>query len=276
MLLEGIALKVVSPTLEHTLTRDNVKRDERFARALAAAKKLAEGALLEQLPAELEKAAARPDGEVDFRVLFQFAVKRLPRKLLWLRAPGGGALRAADVRGELVVSPRRTPISQRLVATGVAVLEAHPAEGFALAAAQALGLKTLRSADEHFTYAEPATVKVPAGFAAALAELLAGASCPVETVALAPVRGAAEKEPWVFIEALGRPLPVALASRRLERKRKHPVLCLNAAHPSVEGAVPLMKRAPRLSALLWARQLLVRHALLDEKTDAFLTSWALS
>jgi hypothetical protein len=74
---------------------------------------------------------------------------------------------------------------------------------------------------------------------------------------------------------VGRPLPVAEAVRPLVRKRKHPTLCLNLEHPNVSAAAALMRRAPRLAALLWARQLLVRHGLLDAKTDAYLTAWSL-
>jgi len=275
-LLPALALKVVSASLEHTLTRDNVKRDESFARALAAAKRLADGPLLAALPAELEKAAARPDGKDDWRTLFRYACKRLPKKALKLRAPGGGVVEPRLENGELVVSRDRTPMSQRLVAAGVCVVEAHRDEPLADTVAAALGAKSVRDADEGFTYAEPATAAAPEGFSAALTELLAGAKCPVEGVALAHVRGAGGTEPYVFIEAVGRPIAVAAAGKKLERKKKHGLLCLNLGHDAVAGTVPLMKRAPRLSALLWARQLLVRQRLLDPETDAYLTSWALS
>ncbi|MBL8950730.1 MAG: ATP-binding protein [Myxococcaceae bacterium] len=275
-LLPGLALKVVSATLEHTLTRDNVKRDEAFARAIGVAKRLAEGPLLELLPGELTKAAERKDGANDWRALFQYAAQRVPKKALTLRAPGGGAVPPKLLSSALVVAPARTPLTERLVATGTSVLEAHRDDPLALGVSKALGAAHVMLADALFTYAEPTTAAAPSGFAAALTELLAGAKCPVEGVALARVRGAGETEAWVFIEALGRPIVAAAATKKLERKKKHGLLCLNVGHEAVESTLPLMQRAPRLSALLWARQLLVRQRLLDPETDAYLTSWALS
>ena len=117
-LLPGVALKIVSRTLEHTLTRDNVRRDAHFQKALAAARTLVDGPLLAELPEQLRKAAERPDGKETWRALFRYAGKKLPKSKLWLRAPGGGAVKASTVKGELVVSPTATAVSKRLLAAG--------------------------------------------------------------------------------------------------------------------------------------------------------------
>jgi molecular chaperone HtpG len=273
--IPGVSLKVVSRSLEHTLTRDNVRRDEHFARALSVARKLVSGPLLKELPRALEQAAGQERGTEDWRALFRFASTRLPMKALWLRAPGGGALKAGADK-ELYVSPSATALARRLVQAGVPVVEADPAEPFTLILRQALGALSVKVADASFSYAEPPTTAQPEGFAAALAELLEVADCPVEAVALAEVRGAGAAHAWSFIEVVGRPVTAAAATAALKRKRRSRVLCLNTTHPTVEKATALMHRAPRLSALLWARLLLVRHGLLDAKTDAVLTGWALA
>jgi molecular chaperone HtpG len=276
-LIEGVAVKVVSRTLEHTLTRDNVLRNEAFARALAVARKLADGPLLEQLPEELRKAAEAPRATGDWRALWRYASTRLPRSALWLRAPGGGAQKVSELKGaDLLVSPGPTAVAQRLVAAGTAVTECDEAEPFAFELRHLLRVRRLVRADLAFSYAEPPTVAQPAAFTSALSELLLGAGCPVETVAVAQVRGAGEREAWIFTEALGRPTPLKDSAKKLKRRAKHPLLCLNRAHPLVDKAAPLLSSAPRLAALLMARVLLVRYGLLDEKTDAYLTGWALS
>ena len=275
-LLSRLALKVVSRTLEHTLTRDDVRRDEHFHRAMEVARKLAEGPLLAALPAELEKAAARKDGAEDWRTLFRYATDRLPKKQLVLRAPGGGAIAPTRLQDPLAASTEKTALTDRLVARGIAVVDADPDAHFAEAVAKALGLTRVAAAQTAFTYAEPTTTTPPEGFAAALCELLKTAGCTVAAVALAEVRGAAEHEPCIFVESVGRPVGLAGALVWLQRKKKHPTLCLNLSHPSVAKSRDLMQRAPRLSALLWARQLLVRHGLLDAKTDAALTAWGLA
>ncbi len=275
VLLPSLALKVVSRTLEHTLTRDNVRRDEHFHGALAVARKLEKGPLLAALPAELKKAAQRPDGAEDWRTLFRYAVGRLPKRELTLRAPGGGAV-APNVKGDaLAVSATKDAVTERLIAAGIPVVEVAQHEQFARTVASAFDLGRVEAAQLQFTYAEPPTTAQPEGFSAALCELLGGVTCSIAGVAIAELRGAAEKAPFIFVEAVGRPIAADDAQVKLQRKKKHPTLCLNAAHPDVAKSRELMQRAPRLSAVLWARQLLVRHALLDAKTDAYLTAWGL-
>ena len=124
---------------------------------------------------------------------------------------------------------------------------------------------------DRFTYAEPPTTQQPHGFTAALTELLKHAGWAVAGVTVAEVRGAGQTSPFIFIEALGRPIAWELARER----RSKATLCLNTLHAQIEGASDLMERAPRLSALLMARLVLVRHGQLDEETDAALTAWAL-
>jgi hypothetical protein len=275
-LIPEVAVKIVSRTLEHTLTRDNVKRDEHFQRAMNVARKLVAGPLLDALPLEMKKAAEAPNGSDDWRALYRFARTRLKKNALWLRAPGGGSVAGKSVGAQLVVSRLPTSTTQRLMASGGSVLELDSGEPLTEGLRRHFEAKSVVTADEAFTYAEPPLTEQPLGFAAALAELLNGAGCPVAGVALAEVRGAGAERQWIFIEALGRPVAKEPALRRLERRKKHPVLCFNTTHPVTKKASDLLHRAPKLSALLHARLLLVHHGLLDEKTDSYLTGWALT
>ncbi|MBI4701887.1 MAG: ATP-binding protein [Deltaproteobacteria bacterium] len=55
--LRGLRFKVMSPALQHTLSRDNVLRDEAFARVLRQVRELATGRLRAELAAQLARAA---------------------------------------------------------------------------------------------------------------------------------------------------------------------------------------------------------------------------
>ncbi|WP_437998152.1 ATP-binding protein [Sorangium sp. So ce185] len=57
--LSGVRFKVMSPHLQHTLSRDNVRRDDAFWEALARVRELVKGPLRRKLAARLPKAAAR-------------------------------------------------------------------------------------------------------------------------------------------------------------------------------------------------------------------------
>ncbi|WP_437608476.1 ATP-binding protein [Sorangium sp. So ce834] len=56
--LSGVRFKVMSPHLQHTLSRDNVRRDDAFWEALARVRELVKGPLRRELAARLPRAAA--------------------------------------------------------------------------------------------------------------------------------------------------------------------------------------------------------------------------
>ncbi|WP_437656222.1 ATP-binding protein [Sorangium sp. So ce1182] len=56
--LSGVRFKVMSPRLQHTLSRDNVRRDDAFWEALARVRELVKGPLRRELAARLPQAAA--------------------------------------------------------------------------------------------------------------------------------------------------------------------------------------------------------------------------
>ncbi len=281
-LIPGVTLKIVSRYLEHTLTRDNVRRDRHFSRAMGLAEALVEDQLLTRLPAELSAAAVRRDDPRDFETLFSFARTRLKPKHLVYRLTGGGAVPhdelAAHVKdvGYLTLSKERTPLVARLLDAGWPVLELDWGSDAGNAVAALLKVKRTVTADAHFTYAAPPDRPTPPEFASALLSLLRDAGAGITQLEVSEVRGAAVEAPWVLLDALSRPVPHDVASGSAFARRCPPVLCFNLQHPAIREASALFTRAPRLAAVLMARLVLVSASRLDAARDAALTRWALS
>ena len=283
-LVPGVAVKIVSRWLEHTLTRDNVRRDRNFDRVLALVRRLVDGPLLQRLPSELKAAAEAKHRARDWQVLLAFAAHRLPAEQLWFRQPGGGALPYAAVagfaraHGAAVVSPEVTPLVARMGAASMPVVEGGPEDVGTWVQAVVLPRRKdtpALLADQAFTYAEPPEAGAPEAFCGALAQALATVGAQTRQVAVAEVRGASGLRPSVRLEALGRPLDAARAETSAWDPDGPPLLCLNVVHPRIARAAPLMHRAPRLAALLVARQLAVTAGRLPAGADARLTEWGL-
>lgn len=278
----GVTMKIVSRYLEHTLTRDNVRRDRHFSRAMSLAKDLVDGKLRAQLPAELSAAAERKHGADDFETLFLYACTRLKPKQLSYRLCGGGSVshevlaKNTSDAGFLTLSPTRTPLVDRLVAAKWPVLDLEWGNDLATAIAQVLKVKRTVVADEQFTYAAPPDVPTPPEFSGALVSLLKDAGAAVSQVEVSQVRGAAAKLPFVLLDALSRPVPDEVAKGSPFVRRAPSLICFNLEHEAIAKAAPLFSRAPRLAAVLMARLVLVKASRLDAARDAALTRWALT
>ena len=278
----GVTLKIISRYLEHTLTRDNVRRDRHFSRAMSLAHQLVEDQLRARLPAELALAADSKDGAADFQTLFLYASTRLkPRQLSYRLCGGGGVTHEAVVKnlneaGFLTLSAVRTPLVDRLLAAKWPVLD--PEMGGELLAAIVAVLKVQRTvtADDQFTYAAPPEVPTPREFASALLELLGAAGGRVTQVEVSEVRGAAAKLPFVLLDALSKPVTDDVARGSAFSRKAPSLLCFNLAHEAIARAAPLFSAAPRLAAVLMARLVLVNANKLDASRDEALTRWALT
>lgn len=277
-LIPGVTMKIVSRYLEHTLTRDNVRRDKHFAHAMGLAKKLVEEKLVPQLPKELAAAAEKKGNGADHLALLRFARQVLkPKQLTYRLCLGGAAPHDAVAKyvageGMLVVSEVRTAVVDRLLDAGVPVLERAQAEeiGSLVRAGRVV------AADEVFTYAAPPEKPTPVEFARALAALLSEAGAKVAQVEASEVRGAAAEQPFVALDALSRCVTKQQAVASLFGRSKPGVLCFNLAHPAVKKAAPLFSSAPRLAAVLLARMVLVHEKKLTVARDEALTRWALT
>ncbi|WP_165703742.1 ATP-binding protein [Enhygromyxa salina] len=142
LLLPHVAFKIDSRYLEHTLTRDNVIRDDNFAKAMNIVGRLASTALVEALVTALELAASegREDPEVAFlrkRLLGVLEGEAKPpsrvfeAKLVPALTAGGGrtAISLTQARKQIKrcwTSAQASPVTEMLIARGDTVLLVGP------------------------------------------------------------------------------------------------------------------------------------------------------
>ena len=275
-LVPGVTFKIASRWLEHTLTRDDVRRDRNFGKAMALVKRLVEGPLRERVRTELKAAAARPDSP-EYALLLTFAAKSLDRDELWFPLAGGGAVDGAALRKAcrklpaLTASLRPDPLVASLTAQGIPVLLG---EGIApVAASQALE-KPVAIAQETFVLAVEEQGEDEQRLARALRRVLPEAGLVPKRLVVARLHGAEHKQLYCLVDEPGRAEPARkMVSPFKEGARA--VLCFNTSDPRVASAVRLARQSPHLAALLCARLLAVSWGALGEKADRRMTEAAL-
>lgn len=132
-LIPGLTFRVEAGVLEHTLTRDNVRRDEAFLALLKRLDALARGPLLHKHQAAL--GAASP---ADYGPLLRALVwARLPQDLELLRRANGARVSLEELRGgvlarvtkqDLLFAERGSPLVDALEEEGRPVVLARAAE----------------------------------------------------------------------------------------------------------------------------------------------------
>ncbi|MEM1416151.1 MAG: ATP-binding protein, partial [Myxococcota bacterium] len=160
-LLGGLAYKVQDPRLEHTLSRDDVRRDRAHAKALGVVQR-GIPRLRAALLAQLEQAAAGDDAAafatltrrvLDEATRLRIDVEDVPMALLE-PLEGRRIARLADVAKRVVLGRSRTPLTAALAEAGWAVLDGQRNEARMLnAVVRRLG--NLAAAEERFTLALP-------------------------------------------------------------------------------------------------------------------------
>jgi molecular chaperone HtpG len=151
--LRGIRFKVMSPHLQHTLSRDNVRRDEAFERVMARVREVVRGALRPKLLVELARRAERAahgEGELLYAGALEAALcpalaPEADAITLPLTDPVGGSsvLRGISahvhiggkllrgkplLRGEpLLEAPVSNELTRALAAAGTRVFKSSPA-----------------------------------------------------------------------------------------------------------------------------------------------------
>ncbi|MBI2892735.1 MAG: ATP-binding protein [Deltaproteobacteria bacterium] len=282
-LAPGVDFKILSRYLEHTLTRDDIRRDKGFARAMKLLGKLVEGALEDRLKVELRALAEKAEDDGTYWRTLSWASRRLDPDHLWFPLALGGAVdgralrRSAKKHGLLYA--RRAPSDPLLLALageGALVLR-H--DDWTLKIAEQVTKSKRALAHEGHTVASPgqgASTDVETVLAAAVGALLAAAGARTRTTMMADVCGAGFLQPAVLVDAAGEPT----ASKRSVSspfKRGCPeVLCLNRAHARITAALRLSAKSKELAALLVARGLASSWAALDDRADHRLTEAALS
>ncbi len=284
----GVTFKIVSRYLEHTLTRDNVRRDRNFDRALELVRKLIEGPLRDRLPDELEKAARSASAWDDYRVLLAFAIGRLPPDELWFRRASGGAVQGREVNrtlaaaGTLLFAPSAAPdrpdtLVAALEQDGLVVLLSEQDRPIANLVHFLFRAAKSSAAEAAYCVARPEPAGEPGTLlCSALAELLAAGGARVGSVALATVHGAGADRQVVGVESLGRPVPAEVARRSPFGRGAPKLLCLNSTDPAIGSALALARSSPRLAALFTFRLIATAFGALDERADWAVTELSLS
>jgi molecular chaperone HtpG len=283
-LVPGVTFKILSRYLEHTLTRDNVRRDRHFERAIALVKRMADTALLERLRRELKIAAGDPERAGDHLAMLRYAASRLRPHELWFRSAGGVAVDGAAVRetagraGAVLCATEPSPVTEALEAAGSAVLLGDPTDlavDLARRACDPEGAAAV-PARLRFVVARPDTRPEAQALARAAGELLRIAGAKLQAVMVGRVFDPDAAEVAFRVE--GPNLPTAIDQVRASPfKSGGPgTLCLDTAESSVAAAVLVAARAPDLAALLLVRRLAVAAGALGEKLDLKLTGHVLS
>lgn len=277
-----VAFKVIDARLGHTLSRDDVRRDAAFERAMALVRELAGAPLARAAEAALAEAAVHD--HTRWARLFE-ALDRANTAL-----PGAGwvvplAATVGDERAAALTrlpkprvwaAARGTPVVDALAEAGVPVV-APTAGGLArdvLAGRLARGFdRRLVDVDDELTLvtAVPAT-GADLALVDALAHLLDRAARRPSEVALVELTGAIEDAPFA---AGGRAHAMASVDERrwvIERETAgksplallwRPALLLNTRAPLVAAARRRAEVDPTTAASMLARALLLHHRTLD-------------
>lgn len=127
-MLGGLVFKINSRYLEHTLTRDNVLRDDNFTKAMEIARELATGPLLHRLYDQLADGLAQDlaGAELDFLYATLSTVLKTGKarardmddRVFWKTVRGGVAtvseIRRAHRKGRLLVDTKDAPLIETL------------------------------------------------------------------------------------------------------------------------------------------------------------------
>ncbi len=278
-----VAFKILDPRLGHTLSRDNVRRDGNFERAVAMVTELARGALTRAAAQALRETA---EGDrVRWRALFEaLDAAHLPLDekdwVVPLAAPIGDATAVAPAAlpGRRVWSAAHvTPVVEAMAEAGIPVLATSAAGiGDAVVSTRLSSSckRRVHGVESELTLA--ATVPPsPADLVLLdhLAHLLDRAAREPSTIVLVALSGPAGAEPFA---AGGREhAMVAIDAHRwvIERDTAHknplaflvrPALLVNTHHALVIAARRRAEDDPVGAASFLARLLLLRHRALDD------------
>lgn len=274
--LEGLRFKAMCPRFQHTLSRDNVRRDEAFREALARAREASRGLLRREIRDRLGPAAAAAAElrEVSRYLALVEAALTPPTKLdpeeipFPLAHPIAGKPTAAELgsmltwRAPLLTAERAEAVSEALAARGVpAVLLAHPdLRGMLQRCYPKLRLVGAREA---YLIMSPVQGKLGDSGAAlleALPEALARAGHEVARVTFCRVEGALARRAGLLL-AEGEEGPHLAAAIDVERRgarwRPTDVLHINLRATTVALARKAAEGDPHMAAALLARALIL-------------------
>lgn len=267
-LLAGRAFKVLDPELEHTLSRDNVRRDAAFRRAVSVVLRCIERDLGSAFARAVDQAAHEGDLE-RHRALLAHWDDALPVAKASITVPlmHDSPRTVGRLSGRTFFASEESPLTRALVDEGHSVVT-----GISLHVRERLALKSAR---ESTTLVEPVRAEGSDALLLDALHALLDAYRKPSSVQLVRLYGATnelyvggrrETAPWIELGRLDTD-----PFRRLMR----PALLLNAAHSAVIAARKRAKSDADLAAALLARAILAQHKALDPAVDEALTVHAL-
>jgi molecular chaperone HtpG len=272
--LGGLRFKVVSPRLQHTLSRDDVRRDDAFARCLDRVRTVARGPLRRALGEALARAAraeCTPENAATYAALLEAALAP-PMELdartipFPLTDPVQGATAITDLaaRGVPLLSQSPDAVTAALAAAGRPVVRcADPA--IASLVRRCFPRTIVEEAQSAFVLARelaPAEIgPADAALAAEVARAVAAAGESVGRVSFCTLEGASPGRTAVVVPDAPRGTPGLASPREIEawwrRFGDRHRLLLDARSDAVQAARALATRDPRTAGQLLARALLV-------------------
>lgn len=254
--IPGVTFRVESGTLGHTLTRDNVRRDENFERVIDRLQNLARGRLVQQYVSALKKAAVALDHQALDQLLAHTThpLVSLPRELACFRTSAGSLVSLATavprsrfqlrrLRPVVLQAPLGDPLGTRLTRAGIPVLAAKPH----VDAHQVSVLLGADLVDPHSRYIAPLVVEHPVVQAIISAQKLCGLAQPGCAVAHFGGYGQAIADKLAICQH--EPGAIELVAQT-DFLRGTPVV--NLDHPTVQELVssPMWVAGPMLFALI--------------------------
>ena len=287
-LVPGVTFKVLDARLGHTLSRDDVRRDDVFHQAMELVRQLAERDLPAALADELARAAAS-DG-ARWRELFD-AVDAAGLTLTadqWsfpLAAPLAGALaqRASALPRRVWATAAQTPLVEALAAAGLPVL--GPLAPALHGAVERRSRRELRIVEHELTLVELAPMDAAdTALLAALSALLAHAHRAPRELWLASFQGAFAAAAWVtggprqalvVLDERRWVIEPAQASASAFSRWGSRSIALNVGARLIDAARRRSLAEPLQAAALLARAILLQQEELDEAASLRLLEYTL-
>jgi hypothetical protein len=288
--LPHVAFKLDSRFLEHTLTRDNVIRDDNFAKAMKIIGEVARGRLITALFETLATEARSPSlGAEDRALLYRCAAAQIAGTQpdpAWLQRAvipmhGGPPQSPAALRGRTTRLWRArapSPVVERLLAEGNAVVACAANDAIEGLIHAALGVRPQATASVCTAVPlAPAEAEAWAPLCTALAALLKSSRWKVREVIVGRFddpESAIRGRTAITQSRVGELTPVAeidqMASGWLTSGR---TLVLSATHPTLVDLRTVARHEPELAAYLALKSFFL-HGELSAAVDAELAALA--
>jgi hypothetical protein len=284
----GVIVKLWSPELEHTMTRDNVLRDAGYERVIGHARALVRGPLRERLLDVLHAQAPalhRP-GEATEHLYTALArhvaadddLPRTAKKRPIVRLVDGSltdltAVARAGKKHALWHAPGRSPVTELLTARGDVVLAAA-GDAAVLQLVRAVGGTAVPVGATWCTAILTPEGQRPAGFGALRAALHDLAGPTIRGVELGSLEYPGS--PVATRAAIAQAEPGGLTRlKQAGTLEGRPWLVLHAGHPAVAAALALAPREPELAAVKMIKLFCLEGQVLSVSHAAALTTAAL-